>query len=101
MIVRGTMAIGQLALVLTNTNREDIFNPKWIVDSGASDHVCRERRDFQKLSPLSQNVQVIIGDESPMIATAKGTSLPMRPGFVGPARELGWAGLGPLGWAQL
>jgi len=29
------------------------------------------------------------------------TSLPMGPGFVGPARALGWAGLGSLGWAQL
>jgi len=29
------------------------------------------------------------------------TSLPMGPGFVGPARALGWAGLGPLDWAQL
>ena len=28
-------------------------------------------------------------------------SLPMGPGFVGPAQALGWAGLGSLGWAQL
>ena len=29
------------------------------------------------------------------------SSLPMGPGFVGPARALCWAGPGSPGWAQL
>jgi len=38
---------------------------------------------------------------SVLVLAQDGPSLPMGPGFVGPARALGWAGLGPLGWAQL
>ena len=84
MIVRGTMAIRRQALVPTNTNRRNTINTKWIVDSGASHHLCREQRDFQTLTPLSQKIEVIIGDGSPMIASAKGTiklSLPCGRGL--------------------
>jgi len=73
MIVRGTMAIRRQAFISTNTNRKDTNHTKWIVDSSASHHLCRERRDFEKLTPLTEKIEVIIGDGSPMIASAKGS----------------------------
>jgi len=73
MIVRGTMAIRRQAFISTNTNPKDTNYTKWIVDMGASHHLCRERPDFEKLTPLNQKIEVIIGDGSPMIASAKGS----------------------------
>lgn len=72
-VARGTMAVSRRALVSTHNNRNsNNRKTEWIVDSGASHHLCRERHDFQTLHPLSRQIEVIIGDGSPMIASAKG-----------------------------
>ena len=36
----------------------------WILDSGASHHICPDRRAFQSLSRLSRPVDIILADES-------------------------------------
>jgi hypothetical protein len=43
------------------------------VDSGATHHLCRERRDFQTLYSLPKQIEVIIGNGLPILASAKGT----------------------------
>jgi hypothetical protein len=50
-----------------------IGSSKWIVDSGAMHHLCRERRDFLTLYSLPRQIEVIVGNGSPILASAKGT----------------------------
>jgi hypothetical protein len=66
-IVRATMASRHRPIKSINGNSE------WIVDSGATHHLCRERRDFQTLYSLPKQIEVIIGNGSPILASAKGT----------------------------
>jgi hypothetical protein len=61
------MAIGHRPIKSINGNSE------WIADSGATHHLCRERRDFQTLDSLPKQIEVIIGNGSPILASAKGT----------------------------
>ena len=51
----------------------------WIVDSGASSHMCNNRHLIQKFSTLSQGVKVTLGDGNVLRAAGQGTvNLRMR-----------------------
>lgn len=45
----------------------------WLVDSGASDHLCRDMRVFQSLRQLIRPSEVFLGDGSVIHATHQGT----------------------------
>ena len=44
----------------------------WIIDSGASSHMCNNRKLFVKLYPLEHPVEVKLGDGRELMATAQG-----------------------------
>ena len=65
--------VGQITMTSTRDN--------WVIDSGPSHHLCRNRHSFSNLKPLRQPVLVRLGDSSTIPATAAGTiylSLPSR-----------------------
>jgi hypothetical protein len=64
-IVRATIASRHRSIKSINGNSE------WIVDSGATHHLCRERRDFQTLYSLPKQIEVIIGNGSPILTLQK------------------------------
>jgi hypothetical protein len=66
-IVRATMASQHRPIKSINGNSE------WIVNSGATHHLCCERHDFQTLYSLPKQIEVIIGNGSPILPSAKGT----------------------------
>ena len=57
--------VAQISMTSTSDN--------WVIDSGASHHLCRNRRCFRNLKPLRQPVMVRLGDSSTIPATAAGT----------------------------
>jgi hypothetical protein len=46
-------------------------NREWIVDSGATHYRCYEMRDFHTVVYLPKQIKVIIGNRSPILASAK------------------------------
>lgn len=48
-------------------------NTDWIIDSGASHHLCRNRRLFVSLKRLPKQVMIHLGDNSTVPAIATGT----------------------------
>ena len=59
------------ALVATGKGKNHL--PKtWVVDSGASDHICPDRRAFHSLKALSRPVAITVGDGNKVLAKAKG-----------------------------
>ena len=56
-------------------------NTYWIVDSGATSHICNDRTQFVHLYPLKHSVEVKLGDGRIIMATAQGDiSLRMKYG---------------------
>ena len=56
-------------------------NTYWIVDSGATSHVCNDKKQFVRLYPLKHSVEVKLGDGRNLMATAQGdVSLRMKYG---------------------
>ncbi len=45
----------------------------WIVDSGATCHMCNDREHFSKIKMLKSPQDVTLGDGHPLQATAEGT----------------------------
>jgi len=59
------------ASVATGKGMQDL--PKaWVVDSGASNHICDERRGFHWLRALSKTVPITLGDANKVLAKAEG-----------------------------
>ena len=59
------------ALVATGRQRNNL--PKaWVVDSGASEHICPARRSFHYLKALTRPVAITLGDGNEVLAKAKG-----------------------------
>ena len=56
--------------VLTHTKES---NEEWIVDSGATSHICKDRILFTRLYPLNCPVEVKLGDGHILTATAQGS----------------------------
>ena len=48
-------------------------NENWVIDSGATHHLCRNRHSFRNLKPLAKPVMVRLGDSSTIPAIAAGT----------------------------
>ena len=48
---------------------------KWIVDSGATCHMCCNRMAFEKLQPLDQPLKVLLGDGRQLNAVGEGVIL--------------------------
>ena len=46
---------------------------KWTLDSAASRHMCNDRKQFQKMKRLEEEVQVKVGDDSLVKAKYEGT----------------------------
>ena len=61
---------------------ENISSSKyWIVDSGATSHICNNRKQFVHLYPLKHSIEVKLGDGRILMATAQGdVSLRMKYG---------------------
>jgi hypothetical protein len=66
-IVQATMASRHLPIKSIDGISE------WIMDSGATHHLCHVRRGFQTLYSLPKQIEVIIGNGLPILASAKGT----------------------------
>lgn len=49
------------------------MNGKWILDSGATCHICSDRSRFVKLYPLKKNIDVKLGDGHTLEAVGEGT----------------------------
>ena len=45
----------------------------WIIDSGATSHMCNDKSQFTKLKPISKSLQVTLADGHKVEATAIGT----------------------------
>ena len=57
---------------------------KWIIDSGATSHICNTRDLFHRLYPLKSPFEVILGDGHKLTAAAQGTvKLTMKSGHHG------------------
>ena len=54
------------------TAREQLAG-RWIIDSGATSHICNDRDLFVQLHPLKSPLDVVLGDGHKLTATAKGT----------------------------
>ena len=50
----------------------DNCNNSWIIDSGASQHMCNDKNSFSKLTKLSQPIQIVIGDGKKLVADSIG-----------------------------
>jgi len=59
------------ALVATGRQRNNLPRA-WVVDSGASEHICPERRSFHYLKALTRPVAITLGDGNKVLAKAKG-----------------------------
>ena len=46
---------------------------KWIIDSGATSHICNNKDMFVQLFPLKHPVEIKLGDGHSLKATAQGT----------------------------
>ena len=46
---------------------------QWIIDSGATSHMCTDRRMFTQLQPLSKSLEVKLGDGHMLMAKGQGT----------------------------
>ena len=46
---------------------------KWIIDSGATSHICKNKSLFVKLYPLNPEVDIKLGNGHTLKATAQGT----------------------------
>ena len=76
----GAAAYATVQALVAQINRTSTSD-NWVIDSGASHHLCRNRLSFSNLKPLRQPVMVRLGDSSTIPATAAGTiclSLPSR-----------------------
>jgi len=49
------------------------FRGKWIVDSGATSHMCNNQHLFGKFKALTQHLEVTLGDGHALKATGRGT----------------------------
>jgi hypothetical protein len=63
------------ALTVTTTIKipHEKTGTDWIIDSGASHHLCCDKRQFSTLKHLQKPIQVHLGDNSVILATAIGT----------------------------
>lgn len=52
---------------------ETTHESQWIIDSGATSHMCTDRRMFTKLRPLSKSLEVKLGDGHVLMAVGQGT----------------------------
>ena len=57
------------------TLQASTFPEKWIVDSGATCHMCCDRMAFEKLQPLDQPLKVSLGDGRQLNAVGEGVIL--------------------------
>ena len=55
-----------------STNNMTQLTGKWIVDSGATCHICNDQNLFVKLDPLKIPISVTLGDGHVLKATAQG-----------------------------
>ena len=45
----------------------------WIIDSGATSHICNDCKQFLQLYPLKNSLEVVLGDGHKLTAVAQGT----------------------------
>jgi hypothetical protein len=53
-------------------NSEDCLSPSWVIDSGATHHLCRERDAFHGYQRLSKPITIHMGNDSSVPAIGKG-----------------------------
>ena len=58
---------------LSSTNKEKKYS--WIIDSGATSHMCRESDAFTECMKLTQPEEILLGDGTVVRAAGKGTVL--------------------------
>ena len=67
----------EVGLVVQHVLSTDVVNQQvdtdWIVDSGATCHVCHDRSLFTDLENLKQPLDIVLGDGRSLNATASGT----------------------------
>ena len=67
----------EVGLVVQHALSADVFNQQtdtdWIVDSGATCHVCHDHSLFTELENLKQPLDIVLGDGRSLNATANGT----------------------------
>ena len=67
-----------------STGENPCRSGKWIIDSGATSHICNTRDLFHQLYPLKSPFEVILGDGHKLTAAAQGTvKLTMKSGHHG------------------
>ena len=59
----------------TTSDQDPIFQKAWHLDSGATDHICNNKKAFLKIQRLPKPIQVRIGDNSIVPAAGIGTVL--------------------------
>ena len=52
---------------------ETTHESQWIIDSGATSHMCTDQRMFTELHPLSKSLEVKLGDGHVLTAVGQGT----------------------------
>ena len=52
---------------------ETTHESQWIINSGATSHMCTDRRMFTELRPLSKSLEVKLGDGHVLMAVGQGT----------------------------
>ena len=56
------------ALSASKSNEQHV----WIIDSGATSHMCRDKESFTTLNHLQTSIDVVLGDGRALKATGKG-----------------------------
>ena len=64
--------VGLMINHVLSANSTGLLN-KWIVDSGATSHMCCDDKLFDELHSLEQPLEVMQGDEYAVEATGRGT----------------------------
>jgi len=64
-----TIEKGESALT---SRTEKTVTKDWIIDSGASQHMCKEKSMFSELNPLESPIQIRLGDNRKVEATHEG-----------------------------
>ena len=71
---RAQKAEGDISIVAAESAlmSSSVRNTRWIIDSGATSHMCCDDKLFKELQPLQDSVKVSIGDGYELVAVGIG-----------------------------